>query len=691
MRFNLDLRVSVFCLLASVPLLGADSGLRALADKRGFWIGSAVATRLVTTPSPDREISDVDLIARDYNVLTPETELKMNLVEPKPPAFDASGHIVLDPAQPDFNFGPADALFQFAADHRMAVHGHTLLYALNEPPWLNGCTAGAKTCTSPWSPDQLDEILKYHVQAIILHYKKAFPSVPVIWDLVNEPNYQLSVFAGGPKNGKTSVFEQIVDPSTGKGSNTYYLAKAAQYAAAADPGVRLLVNDAFAEDVDGYQARNLYLFIEQLATLGVHLYGVGFEAHFLLPSFIGSAPSPTEAMLSQTLQRFADMGLKTLISELDVALPLIGKGPSVPANQLPDSAPHYWAAQAEIYGQTMNACLGSPSCLGVITWMFNPRDSYLGSTKSWGVARYGLPKGYSSDALPFDAHNRPKPAYQAMYQALEKAGSRPQTGGYSRYVTGVHLNRESGHSYAWPGGNERVTLQDPNATVAVPITVPTAGSYQFELSACASNPDTGAADLEIDRKMRGSFTIKAPCVKGQTFYKHYMTQVDLSAGSHTVKVVHRSSQGQITVDHLFVVERPEHEFYLPVRGMTQAPSGDPFKTEVITAAGTGFQDDLLIDQPGTYEVSAIVASHQVVDTSGTALSPWGTGEIRVDGRSVGTFTTSSDAWAKTTAGTVSLDKGHHQVEVISTTPDTPGPGFINQGNLVVQSLTLKKD
>jgi endo-1,4-beta-xylanase len=482
---------------------------------RGFLVGAALKSWMVD-PSAARSAGlvtpDLDLIKSEFNILTPEVEMKWESIQPKAPRFNASGTLVPAPdASRDFNLGPADKLVRFASENGFAVHGHTLLYSSTEPPWLTGCTgavAGKAKCATPWTVDQLRQILKYHVQTLVAHYKRSFPNVPILWDLVNEPNSAVSEYLGGAPTNRTSVFEQIPDPATGKPSTTYYLILAANYALQADPGVNLCINDSFIEDLDSYAARNMFSLARTLQQAGVPLDCVGFETHQLLDSFDGSTKGPSKQTMLQTMQRYAGLGLKVLISEMDVALPLVGQGTSpAPQPQPSASAPHYWDAQARMYSDVMSACLESLNCIGFITWNFNPVDSYLSSTRSWGIARYGLPKGYSSDALPFDASNRPKPAYDAMRDAL------------------VSAVRPAGFSKA---GRLQIA---PGKAVSIPIAVPAAGLQDIHViaAACASSgsdPMKSTLRINLDRAALGTFPLRSPDPAD------YALQAPVTRGTH---------------------------------------------------------------------------------------------------------------------------------------------------------------
>src|SRR5207244_2708067 len=59
------------------------------------------------------------------------------------------------------------------------------------------------------------------------------------------------------------------------------------------------------------------------------------------------------------------------------------------------------------YSSVMNFCLAQPRCVAVVTWGFTDKFSWIPGTFS----------GFG-DALPFDTNYQPKPAYNALLNAL---------------------------------------------------------------------------------------------------------------------------------------------------------------------------------------------------------------------------------------------------------------------------------
>jgi endo-1,4-beta-xylanase len=94
------------------------------------------------------------------------------------------------------------------------------------------------------------------------------------------------------------------------------------------------------------------------------------------------------------LQRFAGLGLDVAVTELDVRMPTP-----------PDAAS--LRQQADDYDAVLRACLAVARCRGVTVWGFSDATSWVpGAFHGQGAA------------TPYDAHYRPKPAYDAIAAAL---------------------------------------------------------------------------------------------------------------------------------------------------------------------------------------------------------------------------------------------------------------------------------
>jgi endo-1,4-beta-xylanase len=126
---------------------------------------------------------------------------------------------------------------------------------------------------------------------------------------------------------------------------------------------------------------------------GVPIDGIGFQAHFLVNADGSGAPS--RQTLLNTFARFAALGLKIELTELDVRV------------QTPNPTAAALAAQRQAYGDAVGACVATPACDAVVVWGLNDGESWIpGTFPGWG------------QALLFDDSFGRKTTYDAVRAAL---------------------------------------------------------------------------------------------------------------------------------------------------------------------------------------------------------------------------------------------------------------------------------
>ena len=332
--------VTSILVLCSVPLLGQS--LRDLADQRGIRLGAAVA------PSHFGEPAYTATLAREFNQVEPENALKFGPIHPGPTTY---------------NFGPADAIMEFAQANGMAVRGHTLVWHNQVAGWVRN---------GNYTAEQLSSILHEHITTVVGRYAGKVYA----WDVVNEAfetdgSPRKTIWSGAPG----------------------YIEQALRWARAADPKALLFYND-FGAEVVNRKSDAIYKMAQDFKARGVPLDGIGLQMH------IGLKP-PSLSSLEANIKRITELGLQVQITELDVKLPVDSTGMA---------SPESLQAQARIYHDVVAQCLANPRCTAVQTWGFTDRYSWVpGTNKGFGAA------------LEFDANYQPKPAYTAILEALRSA------------------------------------------------------------------------------------------------------------------------------------------------------------------------------------------------------------------------------------------------------------------------------
>ena len=243
------------------PLPGTP--LKVLAKRAGLEIGTAVRGDALKRNRAYRQ-----LVAQQFSSVTPENEMKWDLIEPERGKYD---------------FGAADDIVKRADEAGQKVRGHTLVWHAQVPGWVRELDGG-----------ELRQAMREHIHRVMEHYDKEVG----VWDVVNEPIDD----QGGLRR---SVFQRRL----GDG----FIADAFRTARAADRDAKLYLNEIGAEGINP-KSNRLYEIVRGLKARGVPIDGVGFQTHSNLNGL------PTDFVAN--MQRFRALGLDVAITEADVALKL---------------------------------------------------------------------------------------------------------------------------------------------------------------------------------------------------------------------------------------------------------------------------------------------------------------------------------------------------------------------------------
>jgi len=315
--------------------------LRTYAARRNVFVGSAIDRGFRYAGSDG--VTFRSTMARQFNMLTAENDMK---------------HDHIHPARDTYRFDPADSLVTFAEANGMRVRGHTLVFHNQLASWLTSGT---------WTKDEAKALLVDHITKVVAHYRGRVAE----WDVVNE-------VLGDNGALRSGFWLDRIGPE--------YIELAFRTARAADPTVGLYYNDYNIEGINA-KSDSAYAFVRDLMARGVPITGVGFESHFQ----VGGIPSSIGANIT----RFAALGLKVHITELDIRL------------QLPSTSAQL-QTQAQNYKDVVNACVQNTACDTVVFWGFTDRESWIPSTfPGWG------------DALLLDAAYQVKPAFTSVQSSLK--------------------------------------------------------------------------------------------------------------------------------------------------------------------------------------------------------------------------------------------------------------------------------
>ncbi|SFL44123.1 endo-1,4-beta-xylanase [Halogranum rubrum] len=269
----------------------------------------------------------------------------------------------LRPSPETYDFGDADAIVNFARANDMDVRGHTLVWHNQTPTWFQ-----------PWdyTDDQLERFLREHIQTVVGRYRRTVD----VWDVVNE------AVADDGTMRETVWYDAMGET---------YLDRAFEWAHEVDPEADLYYND-YGADAINEKSDAVYDLLERLLDRGVPIDGVGLQLHAL-------GEWPDCESIAENIRRFQALGLDVQITEMDVAFP---------AGEAPEDA---LQRQAAFYRDVVEVCLDT-GVDTLVTWG-------VGDANSWIRVFRDFSERYTGDPLLFDDRNRPKPAYDAVIDALD--------------------------------------------------------------------------------------------------------------------------------------------------------------------------------------------------------------------------------------------------------------------------------
>jgi endo-1,4-beta-xylanase len=196
----------------------------------------------------------------------------------------------LQPSEGRFNWTQGDALVDYAQKNKKLVRGHTLIWHQQVPNWWFQGSGPNGMATK----EQLYARMKNHIQTVVGHYKGKINT----WDVVNEA-------LGEDGSLRDSRYYQIV-------GSYEYIANAFRWAHEADPDALLCLNDYSIEAPSAKQDGFVKL-LDNLLAEGVPVHVAGIQGHI-------STAWPTVSDMRQAIRRFAALGLKVQITELDISI-----------------------------------------------------------------------------------------------------------------------------------------------------------------------------------------------------------------------------------------------------------------------------------------------------------------------------------------------------------------------------------
>ncbi len=379
--------------------------------KDHFLVGAAINRNMATGTAgfrrnAEQNAKDIALIKEQFNQISPENDLKWQLIHPRE---GADG----------YEFGPADAFVNFGLSNNLQVVGHTLVWHSQTPNWVfagtnppptNATSVAAANTSSPAtnrlgrggfrsgfggsfgrytgpraSRDELLARMSNHIHTVVGRYKGKVK----VWDVVNEALAD----GGGTNILRSSLWLEIIGPD--------FIAKAFEYAHEADPNAILRYNDYGLENAA--KRKKLITLIKSLQAQKAPVHAIGSQAHV-------NVSTSFEAM-DQALTEVATLGLPIHITELDVNSAAGGQrgfGADIANNAASTQGGLVSDADKKL----------ADAYAGIFRAFVKHRDSVKMVT-FWGV-NDAVSWRANGKPLLFDGNDQPKPAFDAVVAEAKK-------------------------------------------------------------------------------------------------------------------------------------------------------------------------------------------------------------------------------------------------------------------------------
>ena len=343
------------------------------AYKDVFHIGTALSkSQIMGWDLAAQKVSN-----KQFSAITAENSMKWEEIHPK---------------EGQFNFTVADKLVELAEQNDQFVIGHTLLWHQQTPSWVFEDKNG-----NPASKELLLSRLKNHIDTIVGRYKGRIQA----WDVVNEALNEDGTM-------RQSKWYQILGED--------YVAKAFEFAHAADPNAELYYNDY-----------NLWMpkkragavkLVQQLQQQGAKITAIGMQAHYSIPSL---TTNPDLSEFEASIIAYKNLGIKVMLTEVDIT---VIRFPGAENQGADISLSYKLQAEFNPYSKGLPDEV-SQEFTQLLVDMFKilaKHKESISRVTFWGVNdgqtwRNGWPiKGRTDYPLLFDRKNQAKPAVKALIE-----------------------------------------------------------------------------------------------------------------------------------------------------------------------------------------------------------------------------------------------------------------------------------
>ena len=344
----------------ATPDITGRNSLKAHAAAKGLLTGAAVEAQLLNNNPAIAQI-----VIDQYSLLVAENSMKVGPMRPTPTTF---------------SFDAGDALVAFGEAHGIKVRGHNLCWHAQLPTWFNSYV----------TKDNAKQVLVDHISTVAGHFKGKLQA----WDVVNEAIQVSDGQPGGLRNGPWY-----------KMLGADFIPIAFQTARAADPDVLLTYNDYGIEtDSDGDTKKRAAILelVRGMQANKVPINAVGIQSH------IHTSWTPDNAKgFREWMRTLRGMGLQLFATELDINDDTMDT----------DDPAEIDAAVAKVYREYLGMLMSEPAVKAVVTWGVTDAHTWLAGRRPGGPRPPGMrPPGQGGQPGAPAAGAAPPPPAQARVQ-----------------------------------------------------------------------------------------------------------------------------------------------------------------------------------------------------------------------------------------------------------------------------------
>lgn len=368
------------CLLTSVSFAGCNSTKdQRLKDalENKFLIGVAMNSNQIT----GKDVVGNRLISDQFNSIVAENCMKSEIIQP---------------VEGEFDFSLADLFVKYGEKHNMTIIGHTLIWHSQTPKWFFVDSKGEFV-----SREVLIQRMKSHITTVVKHFNGRIKG----WDVVNEAINDDGTMRETP-------FYKIIGED--------YIKLAFEFAHEADPQAELYYNDYSMAKPAKREA--VVEMVKKLKSQGVKVTAIGMQGHI-------SLDYPLVSDFEQSIEAFAALGVKVMITELDMGvLPMPDKKMGADISQkfkydsimnpykqgIPEAVELAWTNR---YSEFFRLFLKHKDHISRVTmWGLSDKDSWK---NDWPIV------GRTDYPLLFDRNLVPKPIVEIILKEAQKSLPNP--------------------------------------------------------------------------------------------------------------------------------------------------------------------------------------------------------------------------------------------------------------------------